>query len=125
MDKLNLLLVDDELDLLDVYEDFLKDSFENLKTVKCVNVATARQALNEQNFQLIISDYKMPKEDGLVLLKYCREQVKGGANLPFIMISGYKEDIVNTFGSDSNFYLLDKPINLEKLTVRIKELLKL
>ena len=70
-----ILIVDDELEGLKA----LKATFERNKQFRC-EVATATNGdgatrlLEDQVFDLVLSDYKMPGMDGIELLTYVREK---------------------------------------------------
>ena len=117
----SILVVDDETDLLDVYDDFFTSTLEGIQIVKCICVADAISALEKQSFDIIISDYKMPKGDGLSLLTHVRKTLP---QIPFLMISGYKEDICSLPSNDANFYVLDKPVKMNNLLEKVENLLK-
>lgn len=50
--------------------------------------ARARKILLSKEFDLVISDLRLPDQDGINLLSWLREQKK---NIPFIIMTGYAE----------------------------------
>ncbi|MCK9290553.1 MAG: sigma-54 dependent transcriptional regulator [Bacteroidales bacterium] len=66
-EKISLLIVDDEASVRDSLENWFR---EDGYAVRCVeNAKTALQLLEEENFDIIITDIKMPGMDGLEMLK--------------------------------------------------------
>lgn len=98
-----LLYVDDEPALLEISKIFLEQTGEF--TVTTVNGAgEALQILETESYDLIISDYQMPKMDGIGLLQEIRSRYP---ELPFILFTGRgREEIaVRAFELGADFYL--------------------
>ena len=88
------------------------DSVEALETLKT----------NPDNFDIIVTDYTMPKITGLEIAKTLME---AGINIPVVLISGYIGDnIENAARSIGVSELVTKPINSYQLTDAIKRALK-
>jgi two-component system, NtrC family, response regulator PilR len=66
-----LLVVDDEPSICEMLDIAFRKIGHRVETV--TSVVAARQKLEAQRFDLIISDVKMPHESGLDLLRYVRE----------------------------------------------------
>ena len=82
--KLKILFVDDDPMSREVMQSILeKYEFE---VMVCNDGMEAKEAIDHNHMDLIISDYKMPNMDGLQLLKVLREE---GRDIPFILITGY------------------------------------
>ncbi|MBD3369287.1 response regulator [Candidatus Fermentibacteria bacterium] len=82
--RYRIMLVDDDHDVLDV----LTETLESEGYV-CRTALTARQALkmlNKENFDLLITDVRLPDLSGLELLETLRKNQPG---LPTIVITGY------------------------------------
>ncbi len=80
------LLVDDETSLLDQAEIFLERIAEEIKIQTVPSAEKALDLLNEEDFDVIVSDYQMPEMDGLEFLEELREE--GEDEIPFIMFTG-------------------------------------
>ncbi len=98
-----ILLVDDEPALLDVGKQFLEESGVFLVTVTD-NAEEALFLLREQQFDAIVSDYQMPRMDGISLLQYLREM---DSSTPFIIFTGRgrEEVVIDALNSGADFYI--------------------
>ncbi len=67
----SILLVDDNLHILELYEEIL--SGEGYKLTRAKNGEMAIEALEKQPFDMIITDLNMGKVDGLEVLKRAKE----------------------------------------------------
>jgi DNA-binding response OmpR family regulator len=88
---LHVLVVDDEPALCELTGSFLSAS-EGIEVDAVCSVADARTAMGQKNYDVIVSDYQMPKEDGIQFLKSLRGR---GEHIPFILFTGKgREDVV-------------------------------
>jgi len=78
-----MLLVDDELDILELYTLVLESA--GFRVVAVSSAAAALERLAAQPVDLVITDYQMPEMHGDQLLGIIREQYPG---LPTILASG-------------------------------------
>ena len=86
-----VLLVDDEPYLLDVCRDFLEMTGE-VTVVGVESGAQALETLEAKPFDAIVSDYQMPKMDGIQLLHEVRRCY---GRIPFILFTGKgREEVV-------------------------------
>ena len=69
--KCQILIVDDEEDLRDILSIILSKSFTNVFVAE--DAKTGLKLLSEMNFDLVLSDVKMPHMDGFTFLKLIRE----------------------------------------------------
>jgi len=98
-----ILYVDDEPALLDIGKVFLEeDGSFTVDTSHSALEALAR--LSSLKYDAIVSDYQMPKMDGIAFLKTLRAQ---GDTTPFIIFTGRgREDVViEALNSGADFYL--------------------
>ncbi len=115
MDKLNVLICDDDKTIVDAIEIYLKQ--ENYHVFKAYNGIQVLEALEKQEIHLIILDIMMPELDGLKTTLKIREE----KNIPIILVSAKSEDtdkiIGLNFGADD---YVTKPFNPLELLARVK-----
>lgn len=87
------------------------------------HVPEALQALQRQSYDLIISDYRMPKVNGLELLGIIRRE---GYEVPLIMSTAYGtiEDAVASIRGGAIDYIT-KPVRAEQLEFAVRQALEL
>jgi len=85
--------------------------------------AEALDKLNNSDFDFVISDWNMPKLNGLELLKRVRADARL-ANIPFLLITAEarKENIVDAVRSGADGYIV-KPFTSGVLGEKIKNIL--
>jgi two-component system response regulator (stage 0 sporulation protein A) len=87
--KKNVIVVEDDIELMDLY----KDIFSNLdkdyfKVVYATSGTEAFRKFENQAFDIMVTDYKMAKGDGLALVE--RIDRERGMKLPYvILVSAY------------------------------------
>jgi DNA-binding response OmpR family regulator len=84
----------------------------------------AKELLQEQKFDLIITDIHMPYSSGLEVTTFVREELK--LETPIIILSseGSENTVLTGFELGINDFL-PKPFSPNELIVRVKKLLKL
>lgn len=89
MNKIPVLLIDDDKDFLQIGKEFLEDD----GTITVETSLSAEEALNRitvQHFDVIVCDYRMPPGmDSTGLLKVMKTQ---GIDIPLIVFSGFSRD---------------------------------
>ena len=84
--NISILLVDDNKNGLAVRKAVLQELGHSVTTAK--RGAEALEAFAEAHFDMLITDYRMPKMDGIELIRHIREQAP---QLPIILVSGFVE----------------------------------
>lgn len=115
MDKSKILVVDDEKEIRDLIEIYLKN--EGFQVLKASNGKEALEMLKEEEVHLIILDIMMPKMDGIEACMKIREE----KSMPIIMLSAKAEDMDKIFGltTGADDYMT-KPFNPLELIARVK-----
>jgi DNA-binding response OmpR family regulator len=115
----NVLVVDDETEIQDAIEIYLKN--EQLAVYKAGNGLEALEALEARDIHLIILDVMMPKLDGIKATFKIRET----RNIPILMLSAKTEDTDKIVGLNvgADDYM-GKPFNPLELAARVKSLLR-
>lgn len=114
-----ILLVDDEKEILDLLEIYLKN--EGYTLLLASNGLEALEMLRHKKVDLIILDIMMPRMDGIQACLKIREE----QNMPIIMLSAKSQDMDKIFGlsSGADDYMT-KPFNPLELVARVKSQLR-
>ncbi|BFK82453.1 response regulator transcription factor [Clostridium baratii] len=119
MSKNNILVVDDEIEIVDAIEIYLKNEETNI--IKAYDGEEALKKLKENEIHLIIMDIMMPKLDGLKATMKIREE----KNIPIIILSaksqGHDKVLGLTMGADD---YITKPFDPLELIARAKSQLR-
>lgn len=119
MDKETILIVDDEKEIRDLIEIYLKG--EGYKTIKAENGEEALNILKTEEVDLIVLDIMMPKLNGIEACLKIREE----REMPIIMLSAKTEDLDKILGLNTGADdYLTKPFNPLELVARIKSQLR-
>ncbi len=118
VEKLTILIIDDE--------DMILDKLSNLFWKLSANVLTAKDGLEgldlikKHHIDVVVSDISMPKLDGLSLIEEIR---KFNKTLDFIIMSSHVEpDYLMKAIKNSALNYLTKPINMRELVERVNEI---
>ncbi len=115
---IHVLLVDDEPALFPVTKLALEKDGD-IQVDLCVSPAEARTLLEEGRYQVIISDYDMPGEDGITFLRHLRES---GDDTPFIIFTGKGNETVAMEACNAGAdYYLTKSGSPREIFYRLKE----
>ena len=117
---LKILIAEDERDLRQLFSHVL---LKNGYTVKSVtNGKEALEALDNDYYDLMISDIMMPVMDGYELVRVLRE---AGDKTPVLMITAKDsyDDMRAGFLSGTDDYMV-KPINVNEMVLRVQALLR-
>ena len=119
MEKLKVLVVDDDREIVDSIAIFLRaDGYE---IEKAYNGLEALDIVMTENVHLIILDIMMPELDGIKTLLKLRES----RNIPVILLSAKSEDADKILGltAGADDYVT-KPFNPSELVARVKSQLR-
>src|SRR6056297_1699241 len=84
-DRIPVLLVDDDPDLLAVTASFLERETDRLTVETASDTTAGLELLEERDIECVVSDYDMPGRNGLDFLDAVRER---DPDLPFILYTG-------------------------------------
>ena len=116
-----ILIVEDDLTFGTMIQTWLKK--KGFEVEKTTSVKAAVQAYEEHgDFDLVLSDLRLPDHDGIFLLQWLR---KHGKLVPFIVMTSYAEiqNVVLAMKSGATDYVA-KPFHPEILLEKIKDALK-
>ncbi|MFA5523946.1 MAG: response regulator transcription factor [Tissierellales bacterium] len=119
MTEYNVLVVDDEDEIRDAIEIYLKN--EGIKVFKAKDGLDGLMVLEEEDIHLILMDIMMPRMDGIKATFKIREN----KNIPIIMLSAKSEDTDKILGLNvgADDYIT-KPFNPMELVARVKSHLR-
>ncbi len=108
---MEVLLIDDDPSVLEQAKIFLEKEDENLKIITAPSAKKGLKLLQEKEFDVVVSDYGMPKTDGIEFLRKVREEEN--LEIPFIMLTGKgKEEIAMkalNLGADKYLQKIKRP----------------
>ena len=118
LDKLQLLLVEDDIDLANAVVDYLE-----LEDIQCDHAANGLSGLNlikDNNYDVVILDLNLPKMSGL---EVCESLRLDGFDVPILMLTAKDtlDDKLIGFAKGADDYLV-KPFAMEELIVRTQVL---
>lgn len=115
----NILVVDDEKEICNAIEIYLKR--EGFNVYKAFDGIEALEILEENKVHLIILDVMMPKLDGIKTCLKIREK----ENIPIIILSAKSENLDKIIGLNSGADdYITKPFNHLELIARVKSQLR-
>lgn len=115
--KPTILIVDDEPQLLISFSLLLEDKFNVLTTV---NGREALSIIKDVPVSLLIVDLIMPEMTGVELIECLRFT---GCNIPVIVLTGNPDYSVNPLGQGAQVCVIQKPVAVDLLIARIREVL--
>ena len=122
MKKIKILIVEDEEILLDLFEMLISSEIQCEITTATNGLEAIKTLEAENNFDLIISDYKMPKCSGGELYRFNHQD----KNTPFYLFSGGElsdyDEFLNFLKDNSENRFFNKPFNEKDLIKEIKSL---
>ena len=117
---MRILVVDDNRGFLNVMGDLLRDY--GYEVFLAEDGKQAREFLEEQRVDLIISDVFMPTLDGSRFHSYVREFTDAG-NVPFIFISGFDDEHTRKVVVDSSIdFFVSKTAPVETIVSLIENI---
>ncbi|HWQ67209.1 MAG TPA: PAS domain S-box protein [Methanospirillum sp.] len=122
-DKVHILYVDDEPDLLTTGKLFL-ERLGDFHVTPSSSASEAIAFLKEHSFDVIISDYQMPHMDGIAFLKHLKAE---GNLTPFILLTarGREDVVIEALNNGAAFYLekgLDVKVHFTELSHQIRSI---
>ncbi|MFP6725095.1 MAG: sigma-54 dependent transcriptional regulator [Candidatus Poribacteria bacterium] len=116
----SILLVEDEQSQRTILRRVLEREGHEIETAD--NGKSALELLKNKQFNLVISDMRMPQMTGRDLLKMIKKQ---WADLPVLIVTAFAEldDAIDLVAREGAFYYLEKPINLDSLKNEVERAL--
>lgn len=113
----SILIVEDDLTFSTMLKTWLRKKGFEVETAS--SQSRARKQIANKDFDLILSDLRLPDEDGMALLSWLREQK---SQVPFIIMTGYAEiqSAVKAMKEGATDYI-SKPVQPDELLKKINE----
>jgi DNA-binding NtrC family response regulator len=111
-----ILLVDDEASIRMALKEILE--YESHTVIESPDAVAGLKALSQETFDLVITDIKMPKVDGLEFLQQIKDQ---GHEMPVVMITGHGTiDTAVESIKKGAFDFIQKPLDLNRVLVTVR-----
>jgi len=110
---MRILLIDDEVSFLEMMEGILRR--KGFDVILAQDGKQAREALEGEKIDLIVSDVVMPTLDGVRFHSFVRE-FTDASKVPFIFISAFENEGLKALAAESpHDYFLRKPVPVEEI----------
>jgi len=119
MEKINVLMIDDNVNLIEMVKEYFKDNSNINITLEAHDGQEGIEIItnNQDKIDLIILDLIMPKQDGFYVLK---EMKKRGINKKVIVATSYNAaEVIREVSEYGVSYYVLKPFDLTTLENRI------
>lgn len=117
-------IVDDELDITELFRDAIYDSIDGISVVTFNDpiIALGHFADNKQDYALVISDLRMPSINGLELLKRIKSS---SPKVRTILMSAFNLEFDELYRTYSDEGIIDssieKPVTIDALCQRVRD----
>ncbi|SFJ86894.1 sigma-54-dependent transcriptional regulator [Myroides guanonis] len=114
-----ILVIDDDVSFCVMLKTFLEK--KGYHVTNAFNFQDAQQAVDKENFDVVLTDVRLPDSDGIELLKYIKNK---SAQTQVILMTGYTEikTAVNAMKLGA-FDYVGKPINPDEIVYTIQQAL--
>lgn len=121
---MNILIVDDEAAVRRVIRENLSSKFAGADFFEAEDGKLALQLCEIEKFDLMITDYRMPRVNGGELIRTLRVGSTFNNCVPVIVTSAFVPEAQEDVKNFENVIFLDKPIDFTKLTRFTKWILR-
>ncbi len=123
LDGVQILLIEDEPDIADLFSLVLKDS--GAQVTKAASAMEALQELHHQIPDILVCNIRLPDIDGDQLLRYIRSwTVESTRYIPAIAVTSYTREVNSREICKAGFdRFMSKPVDADRLVLAIQELL--
>jgi len=121
LDIIKILLVEDSLSTQSFIRSALEFNFRNVQVDLAKNGVIAMKAMQDNTYDIILSDWDIPLVSGDKLLQWVRETASL-KHMPFIMITAKtnKNDVLRAKELGANDYIV-KPVTIDVLMNKLSE----
>ena len=107
--RLDVVIVDDEAQITELLKTFIQCSSKNINVHTFNDAEEARSYLIENSVDILITDYKMPKYNGIELMETTNPATKK------VLISGYVSEIAEERLQQLDAVFFEKPVPMKAL----------
>lgn len=120
MEKIRLLLVEDDTDLGRLLSKYL--SIQGIEVILVPDNMTALSVLEETLFDIAVLDVMLPDRDGFSLAEIIRKKYP---QMPFLFLTArkQKEDVLKGLSLGADDYIM-KPFDADELILRVQNILR-
>ena len=119
--QIKILIVEDERNLARTLAQALRLGSDNRFEVEtCETTETAVPLLDENNYDVLISDLRLPGADGLSLITYVKNKYP---EIHTILMTGYGSDEVESQADDLTEGYLTKPFDMLDLLLLVQKVI--
>lgn len=111
-----ILVADDEPELIQIYIEYF-ETIEGTRVISAKDGGDAYSKSRMQKFDCIITDYRMPRLNGVQLIGALREN-PGNSNCPIYVITGFSDEVEKELQKaklSHNVTVIQKPLSLNVL----------
>jgi DNA-binding NtrC family response regulator len=105
-----ILIVDDEADIRNFIAEVLNE--HNYIADTAPNALVALKMMRDRHYDILLTDYCMPKISGIELVENMRAE---GINLAVVLATGHREELLSRHPDLKVSALLEKPFLIEEL----------
>ena len=116
-----ILVVDDEQEIRNLLNHFLKD--QGYEVILASDGNQALKLAAEENPQVIILDIKMPGLDGLEVCKLLKDNEQTRL-IPIIVITGFEDNKMEALNRGADDFV-NKPFDMAEIAIRVKSALRI
>src|SRR6056297_676946 len=113
-----ILIIDDDVFICNILEKYLKNNKYGVKSA--YSAASAKNILKEEEFDVVLCDYRLPDSDGIKMLETIR-RLNHGAKVVVITAYADVNIAVKLIKSGASDYVV-KPIQQEEILLLVNDL---
>ncbi len=110
MDK--ILIAEDDISLRTLIKSYLKDYEDKFETIAVENGLEAIKTLQNEVVSLLVTDLKMPKVEGIVLLAYMNRNFP---KIPCIVMTSMRKPLLKKKLKEDVLHYIEKPFRSEEM----------
>ncbi len=118
LDKFKVLVIDDEKDITDLLVEIMSDH-PTLEVTERNLPNEAIALLNEEPFDLVLTDFRMPQMNGGELIRHVREKSSQNREIPILFVTANPNEAKQFTLEYEDIHILEKPIHFEALAKMI------